>query len=45
MKAIAAMTGIDETECFYAQNLDIVGFDADAIMEEAKEKIRKHFEG
>jgi len=40
IKAIAEMTGIDETECFYAQNLDIVGFDADAILEAAKEKIR-----
>ena len=44
MKAIAAMTGIDETECFYAQNLDIVGFDADAILEEAKAEIRASFE-
>ena len=44
MKAIAAMTGIDETECFYAQNLDIVGFDADAILEEAKAEIRTSFE-
>lgn len=43
MKAIAAMTGIDETECFLAQNLDIVGFDADAIMEEAKANIRAAF--
>lgn len=45
MKAIAEMTGIDETECFYAQNLDIVGFDADAIMEEAKAEIREAFQG
>lgn len=44
MQAIAKMTGIDETECFLAQNLDIVGFDADAIMEEAKENIRKSME-
>ena len=43
MQAIAKMTGIDDTECFYAQNLDIVGFDADAIMEEAKEMIRAAF--
>lgn len=45
MKAIAEMTGIDETECFYAQNLDIVGFDADGIMEEAKAGIREAFQG
>ena len=45
MKAIAEMTGIDETECFYAQNLDIVGFDADAIMEAAKAEIREAFQG
>ncbi len=44
MKAIAAMTGIDETQCFLAQNLDIVGFDADAILEEAKAKIRAAFD-
>lgn len=43
MQAIAKMTGIDETECFYAQNLDIVGFDAEAILEEAKAKIRAAF--
>lgn len=43
MQAIARMTGIDETECFYAQNLDIVGFDAEQIMEEAKEMIREAF--
>ncbi|MBR5315344.1 MAG: NAD(P)H-dependent oxidoreductase [Firmicutes bacterium] len=41
MCAIAEMTGIDETECFTAECLDIVGFDADAIMEEAKAEIKK----
>lgn len=41
MCAIAKMTGIDETECFTAECLDIVGFDADAIMEKAKVEIRE----
>lgn len=39
--AIAEMTGIDETECFLAENLDIVGFDADVIMEKAKAEIKE----
>lgn len=43
MCAIAKMTGIDETECFTAECLDIVGFDADAIMEKAKVEIREKF--
>lgn len=41
MCAIAKMTGIDEAECFTAECLDIVGFDADAIMEKAKVEIRE----
>lgn len=41
MCAIAEMTGIDETECILAEALDIVGFDADEIMEKAKADIRE----
>ena len=38
------MLGFKETECFKAEMLDVVGFDADAIMEEARAQIRASFE-
>lgn len=45
MRAIADMTGIDETQCIKADMLDIAGFDADAIMEEKIKEIRAMFQG
>lgn len=33
--------GIMDTECIYAENLDIIGYDANSILEEAKNQIRR----
>lgn len=43
MKGVADMFGIPETECFKADALDIVGFDADKIVADAIEEIRRSF--
>lgn len=43
MCAIAEMTGIDETQCIKADMLDIVGYDADAIMAETIKEIQEMF--
>lgn len=44
LRAIADMTGIDETQCIKADMLDIAGYDAEAIMSEAEEEIRRMFQ-
>ena len=43
MRAIADMTGIDETQCIKADMLDIEGYDAEAIMAKAVKEIREMF--
>lgn len=45
VKALAGtFFGIPEVKCFCAEGLDISGNDADGIMREAKEKLRREFE-
>lgn len=43
MRAIADMTGIDETQCIKADMLDIAGYDAEAIMDAAVKEIEDMF--
>lgn len=43
MQGVADMFGIPKTRCFKAEALDIVGFDAEKIVAEAMEEIRKSF--
>lgn len=42
---VTEMFGISETECFSAENLDIIGYDADKIMKDAKLVIDNSFSG
>lgn len=44
MRGIADMVGVDETEFFGAEALDIDGYDAEKIVEEKLAEIRAHFE-
>ena len=41
LRSIARMLGIDDFKAYYAQGLDIIGNDAEAIMESAKAEIRE----
>ena len=43
LKGIAEMTGIDDTEFFSAEGLDIYGVDAEHVVEEAIDKIKADF--
>lgn len=43
VKAMASMSGIDDTECILAEGLDIDTNDVEAILERAAEDVRKKF--